>query len=131
MPIRYTRARSGEATQIVGAIFYGRQWSVSYPGRMWRPPTDVYETRDALVVRMEIAGMSEDDFDITFADGRLTVRGVRHDREEKLGYHQMEIPYGEFGAEIHLAIPIRAEAITASYQNGFLIITLPKDDRRY
>lgn len=131
MPIRYTRARSGEATQVIGAVFYGRQWSVSYPGRMWRPPTDVYETRDALVVRMEIAGMSEDDFDITFADGHLTVRGVRHDREEKLGYHQMEIPYGEFVAEIYLALPIRVEAITAAYHNGFLIITLPKDDRRY
>ncbi len=131
MPIRYSRSHPAESAQIVSAIFYGRQWSVSYPGRMWRPPTDVYETRDALVVRMEIAGMSENDFDITFADGHLTVRGIRHDREEKIGYHQMEIPYGEFGVEIYLTLPIRADEITASYHNGFLIITLPKDDRRY
>jgi HSP20 family protein len=91
----------------------------------------VYETGDAVVVKLEVAGMSEDDFEITFADGTLLVRGFRHDPAEKLGYHQMEITYGEFMVEVQLSLPVTVDRIAASYQNGFLLINLPKDNRRF
>jgi len=92
----------------------------------WRPPTDIYETEDALVVRLEIAGMSETDFSIVL-DGRyLTIRGVRSEPPERRAYHQMEIPFGEFGIDIDLPFPVVASAIEAVYRNGFLRITLPK-----
>src|SRR5256885_1160535 len=43
----------------------------------WKPPTDVYETDTELVVHMDIAGMSSDDFTLQFADGILTIGGVK------------------------------------------------------
>ena len=36
--------------------------------RLWRPPTDVYETDDAVTVKIEIAGMDPKDFNISFED---------------------------------------------------------------
>ena len=47
--------------------------------RTWRPPTDVYETDDAVIVKLEVAGMNPDDFKISFDDRVLTISGSRQD----------------------------------------------------
>jgi HSP20 family molecular chaperone IbpA len=111
-------------------IVLGQQWTLAYQGRVWRPPTDVYETDDAIAVKIEIAGVSEEDFAITFSEGNLVVSGVRADPAAKLGYRQMEISYGEFHAEVFVPLPVDVDCIEATYQNGFLHVTLPKRDRR-
>lgn len=92
----------------------------------WRPRTDVYETEEAVVVRVEVAGMREADFSIIL-DGRyLTVRGTRSDTQERRAYYQMEIPFGEFSTELELPSPVIAQEVEAFYANGFLRIHLPK-----
>src|SRR5690242_21704341 len=40
----------------------------------WKPPTDIYETNDAIVVYMDIAGMHAEDFSVEYADSVLTIR---------------------------------------------------------
>lgn len=96
----------------------------------WRPPTDVYETENALVVRVEVAGMNEDDFQIQL-DGRyLSIRGLRTELPERRAYHQMEIHFGEFATEVELPFPVISNQVEAAYQNGFLRIVLPKSQPR-
>jgi len=93
---------------------------------VWRPPTDVFETEEVVVVRVEIAGMEENDFSIVI-DGRyLSIRGLRGDVMERRAYHQMEIRFGEFATEVELPYPIVVSEIEAVYSNGFLQIRLPK-----
>jgi HSP20 family protein len=93
---------------------------------MWKPHTDVYEVEDALVVRMEIAGMREADFSIVY-DGRfLMIHGTRSEAPEKRAFYQMEVPFGEFGVDIELPYAVEAGGIEAFYSNGFLRIVLPK-----
>ena len=93
---------------------------------VWRPPTDVFETEDTIVVRVEAAGMLEADFSVVL-DGRfLSIRGVRSDVIERRAYYQMEIPFGEFASEVELPFPVEAQRIEAIYKNGFLRVTLPK-----
>ena len=92
----------------------------------WRPPMDVYETEDAVIVRVEIAGMHETDFSIVL-DGRyLSIRGVRQDVPERRAYHQMEIRFGEFMVDVEMPAAVDVENVQAIYQNGFLKILLPK-----
>ena len=74
---------------------------------VWRPPTDVYETEDAIVVRVEIAGMREADFTVALVERSLLIRGVRQDLTERRAYYQMEIPFGEFSTEVELPRPDR------------------------
>jgi HSP20 family protein len=93
---------------------------------MWRPPTDVYETDDAIVVRVEIAGMEEADFTIILDERSLLIRGVRAESAERRAYHQMEIRFGEFGTEIELPYPVAANQVEAVYGMGFLRVVLPK-----
>lgn len=93
---------------------------------VWRPATDVYELEDAVVVRVEIAGMSDGNFSISL-DGRfLTIRGTRPDVLEKRAYHQMEIPFGEFSTDVELAVPVNLDDVNAAYNDGFLKIVLQK-----
>jgi HSP20 family protein len=94
--------------------------------RAWRPPTDVYETDDAVIVKIEIAGMNPEDIQISFVDRVLTVRGTRQDTDEKLSYHCLEIPYGEFDSEVVLPGSYDEDTIEARYENGFLRIVVPK-----
>ena len=38
------------------------RWILSHHGQVWHPPTDVFETDESIVVKVEVAGMAEDDF---------------------------------------------------------------------
>ena len=102
--------------------------NVNQQREVWRPPTDVYETSGALVVRVEIAGMSEDDFDIELMRRELIVSGRREDNASgtKLAYQQMEVFYGEFRTEVYLPWSVDVSAVEATYDDGFLTIMLPK-----
>ena len=80
------------------------------------------------MVQMEIAGVQEGDFKMTFKDSVLTVRGVRGD-EGKVGlkrFRLMEINRGYFERSIVFKERIEASGVKASYKDGFLKIVLPK-----
>jgi HSP20 family protein len=105
-------------------------WATLHGYTAFRPPTDVYETDDALCVRVEIAGVREEDFRIALVDGTLLVAGVRRDPAPKRGFHQIEISWGPFETEVQIMLPIQEDGIEAEYENGFLVVTLPKARRR-
>jgi HSP20 family molecular chaperone IbpA len=92
----------------------------------WRPPTDLYETESAVVVRVEVAGIQPGDFTITLDRRRLIVRGARQTVVEPRAYHQMEISFGNFFSELEIPCAIDADEIEAQYSGGFLEIVLPK-----
>jgi len=99
-------------------------------GGVWRPPTDVYECRDQIVIKMEAAGLDPGDAEITVERDTLTIRGDREERcqGEKTAFHQMEIRYGRFEKRIRIHVPFDAERIKARIENGFLVILVPKAD---
>jgi HSP20 family molecular chaperone IbpA len=94
---------------------------------IWRPPTDVYETESTILVRVEIAGMREEDFSISLANRFLSIRGIRQDVPERRAYYQMEILFGEFSTEVELPGPVVADNVTADYTDGFLRLEFPKE----
>jgi len=102
------------------------RWRIAARLHVWRPPTDVYETEDAIIVRVEIAGMRETDFSVQLVERSLQIRGARQDVPERRSYHQMEIPFGEFSTEVDLPAPVVHEQIEAIYRDGFLRVVLPK-----
>jgi HSP20 family protein len=107
---------------IVEAI----SWHVHTQSHLWSPPTDLYETENAYVVRVEIAGMHRRDFSVTLENNFLTVSATRHDTPERRAYHQMEVRFGEFSTVVALPGVVNAETSSAEYEDGFLIVTLPK-----
>lgn len=119
--IRKTRETLMEVRR---GVLHAVSWQVKSHG--WEPPTDLYETGDSFVVRMEIAGMREEDFDVSIQNGTLIITGIRPDFPARRAYHQMEIRTGKFANMVELPGSVDVDRASAEYQNGFLIITLPK-----
>ena len=98
--------------------------------RVWRPPTDVYETDDHIIVQVEIAGIDREDLDIALDGRQLTVSGDRKNPKGKRSYQNMEIHYGEFRTEVRIDRPFDDSGIEAEYTDGFLYVRIPKAEQR-
>lgn len=95
---------------------------------IWSPPTDVYETEENYVIKVEIAGMRDEDFDVAFENNILMISGYRSDLNERRAYHQMEIRFGRFELAVEVPVLLDIEKATAEYKDGFLTIVLPKGE---
>ncbi len=93
----------------------------------WKPRCDVYETADALIVHVDIAGMSAGDFQVEVQDGVLLIAGERTARGEgKRHYHSMEVQVGPFERRLRLPVPVDPRSMRATYESGFLEVHLAK-----
>jgi HSP20 family protein len=102
------------------------RWVIMHQSHIWRPPTDVFELEDRLVVLVEIGGMHDGEFNVVLQDRRLMISGVRRRViQERIAYHQMEVLYGEFRTEVSLPWPVNREGVSATYREGFLRVELP------
>jgi HSP20 family protein len=93
---------------------------------VWRPPTDVYESEAGYVIRVELAGMRSADFSVTLEGRWLHITGARPDEAQHRAYHQMEIHFGPFRSEVEIPGEVDSQRLEAVYEDGFLIVTLPK-----
>jgi len=105
-------------------ILHAVSWQVR--SNVWSPPTDEYETEEAYIVRVEIAGMRDDDLEVSFENNKLFISGARSDLRERRAYHQMEIRFGKFATVVALQGDVDLEKSTADYRDGFLTVILPK-----
>ena len=119
------RKSSSMVTEGRREILHAVSWHVR---STWSPPTDVYETDENCVIKLEIAGMRDEDFELAFENDVLTIHGNRPDPNgsERRAYHQMEIRFGKFEIAVEIPTVINIENAAASYQDGFLVIMLPK-----
>ena len=101
-------------------------WNILSHPNSFRPPTDVIETDDKLIIRVEVAGINSENFSINFDQHVISIRGIRQDSLSKRAFHQMEIRFGEFSVEIELPLPVQSDLVEATYLDGFLRLVLPK-----
>src|SRR5208282_2514318 len=94
----------------------------------WFPAVDIYEDKENVIVKAEVAGMKKEDIEISLQDGFLTISGERkqekrHDAQEAC---RTERRLGRFHRSISLPCRVDAEKIKATYTDGMLTVTLPK-----
>ena len=94
----------------------------------WAPGVDVVETKDEVVVRAEVPGMTKEDISVTLQDNVLILRGEKKQEqaENSATYHRVERMYGSFVRSFTLPTLVLADNVRAHYKNGILEITLPK-----
>jgi HSP20 family protein len=94
---------------------------------VWRPPADVYETLDEIIVVIELAGVDEEEMTVTLFNDLLVVEGRREQPvTEMSACHQLGIKYGDFISEIAIHVPVDHDTVKADYKNGLLKIILRK-----
>jgi HSP20 family molecular chaperone IbpA len=94
----------------------------------WRPPSDLFETDEEWVVKVEMAGLAEEDFEILLYEDRLIIKGYRpwSPARAEGRFHIAEIRHGAFEVEVPVLGSIEREKISAQYERGMLRVTLPK-----
>jgi HSP20 family protein len=96
----------------------------NWPGEF---PVDLYQDKDAYVVRAELPGFRKEDLAVEVADGILTLTG--HEKTET-GKKETEgrATTQERRLSRSLTLPehVNPEKIQAAYENGVLTVTLPK-----
>ncbi len=103
------------------------EWLQNFLQRSWNPPTDLFETDTAYIVRVEISGLRETDFTVNLDNDLLTISGTRYDLfARRSAYHQMEIRFGEFNTAVVIPGLINPAETNAEYEDGLLTITLKK-----
>jgi HSP20 family molecular chaperone IbpA len=91
------------------------------------PRTDIYETRNHIVVLAEMPGVAPDGVGITLERGVLTIRG-RSDEHGHAAYRQAyaEFTDGDYERVFTLSEDIDRERIEATHKDGVLHLILPK-----
>jgi HSP20 family protein len=91
------------------------------------PATNVFETKEAFLVKAEVPGLAESDVSVSVEDDALVVRGERKS-EVPEGYkvHVRERAPVAFTRKLPLPARVDADAVTATLKDGVLTITLPK-----
>ena len=97
------------------------------PGRFYSPPTDIFESEDALTVVMEIPGVDREHVDVSLEGNTLRVEA----RINVASYEDMEPIYTEYGVgnyarSFELSGGMDREHINAEVADGVLTLTLPK-----
>jgi HSP20 family protein len=118
--------------QILQDALRESQHAIVQRSATWRPLADIHESAERITVKIELAGMREEDIDVTLYEDALVVSGQRlddHEHDEKLYYHEAQIRYGPFRVEVFIPTSIDRGAVEARYENGFLWVDLPKAAR--
>jgi HSP20 family protein len=113
---------------------FRRQWGHPQPATirhrrdLWQPGVDMYETEDAYIVLLEIAGMRGAEISVILTDGALFVSGQRPELHEEgvVHFHQLGINEGPFQCALYLPGPVDEAAVEATYDDGLVRIVLPK-----
>jgi HSP20 family protein len=108
----------------------GLRFSRSAP-HIWRPAINAYRCEKCIRICVDLAGVDRSLIDLTIADRRLSIRGVRDvpepsgEAKHALQMIAMEIDYGPFEREVQLPDEVDVKKIRAEQENGLLWIYLP------
>lgn len=102
--------------------------SIGEGPKTFAPAVDIFEEKDAFVVKAELAGVKPEEIHVEVENGILTLRGERKlDRDEnKEGYHRVERWYGSFSRQFTLPRTVEADKIDAATKDGVLTVRIPK-----
>ena len=97
----------------------------------WFAPTDVSEDSNGIRITMELPGVEPDDVRLSLENNILTIRGEKKQQFEQKDerVHRFERTYGTFERTFVLPSTVDPEQIEARYENGVLMISIPKAER--
>ncbi|MCD6584590.1 MAG: Hsp20/alpha crystallin family protein [Desulfobacteraceae bacterium] len=114
--------------KTIAEMFHAVNPMLSFAKSSWKPPIDIFETPDAILITAEIAGVAKEDLELEINSRAIKIAGRRTPlpSSDNGRYRLAEIQYGVFERIMHLPVMIDPEKVTASYKKGLLQINLTK-----
>lgn len=95
--------------------------------RVYVPKTDIYETKDAIVLIADMPGVDEKSVDITLEKNVLTINGTVEPesyKDHSIAYYEYDS--GDYQRAFTISDEVDRERIEASVRQGVLRVILPK-----
>ena len=111
-----------------------RSWLTGQTGSVRSPrfmPMDLYKVEDHYVLTADLPGVDPGSVDVDVDNGTLTVTAHRtaQPAENAVQWLSNERFFGTYRRQISLGDGVDASAISATYENGVLSITIPLAER--
>ena len=107
------------------------EWFEDGSSRMLRvPAVNISEEEGAYKLSLAVPGMKKNDFEIDLDGNQLTIRCSKEEKEteKEARYTRKEYSFHSFERSFTMPEEINRERIDASYENGVLMVTLPKKE---
>ncbi|MEW6594116.1 MAG: Hsp20/alpha crystallin family protein [Thermodesulfobacteriota bacterium] len=94
----------------------------------WAPSADISETKDKVIVKVDLPGLEATDVQLSISGDLLTVKGEKKQEQEEKDehHHYVERSYGAFQRTFRLPVEVDSDKVQAKFDKGVLRITLPK-----
>ena len=91
-------------------------------------PLDVIEDGGQVTIKALVPGINPDELEVSIENNVLTIKGEHKTEEisESAKVFRRENTYGSFSRSIRLSPQLNQEAVSATFKNGFVTITIPK-----
>jgi HSP20 family protein len=102
--------------------------SLGVSGQGAYPPINVFDSSTGTVIVAEVPGLDPGQIDVKSQGRTLTISSERKPAEGEgaAGYHRRERSFGAFSRSIQLPDDLDLQQANAKYENGLLIIRVPK-----
>jgi HSP20 family protein len=131
--IELERLRDGVG-RLYAALQEATEAEVPVAGASWAPPVDLCETKNDIIVRVELPGVAASQMKIGLTNTHLRICGEKKKRKSRrplVSHLCSERSYGHFSRVVPLRWTVNVNEATAELTNGVLIVRLPKlKDRR-
>ena len=94
----------------------------------WIPAVDIYETKESIVLNVELPGVTKEDIALEVKDSTLTIKGEKklEKNVKEENFHRLERSYGSFTRAFTLPSTVQQDKVKAKFRDGILEIMLPK-----
>lgn len=98
--------------------------------KVFEPSMNIYQTEKEVVAEIDLPGIDPKEMEISIENNVLHIKGGYEEEKEEKGkdYYRKEIRKGRFERAVNLPVPVMEEKTKASYEDGILKITIPKQE---
>ena len=114
-----------------GASNLGKQLNTDLSFADWAPSVDIEEEEDRYLIKADLPGVDKKDIDVKLENGVLSIRGEKQTESETgkgTKRHRTERFHGSFARSFTLPDAVKADKVDASYKDGVLSLTIPKEE---
>ena len=94
------------------------------------PATDIYETEEEVITRIEVPEVRKEDIKLEVKNSMLSLKAEhkseKEDSDEKKGYYRVERSYSGFSRSFLLPAEVDEDKVRAKYKDGVLEVHMPK-----
>lgn len=95
------------------------------------PPVNIKESNKQYNVSLAVPGMKKEDFKINIEGNMLTISAEKEENKEEKDekFSRKEYSFSSFSRSFTIPDDVKQEHIDAAYDNGVLIIRLPRKEK--